>query len=436
MASKATFTKQNFIFMIDRSMSMVSQGIWDPMVAGVTTFFQAATSANLGVAMEFFPLPSGGANGDGCANGNCLPVPCSKPMVSLGTLTSALAPADVQEGKLIAAFPPAYPTGGAGTPTYPALEGAIMWAAANEAATPAQEWSVVFITDGDPNGCNEDVNQIAALATNGYLNAGVKTYVIGLPGSNLTSLNSIAAAGGTGSALQVTAAGMAAQLVAAFQSIAAKPASCSFDLPNAALFDKNDVTVTFTDSANVVTILPKRNDLAACGANQGWYFDNNTTPTKLNLCPATCTSAQTQAGSFISVNVGCPKQLGPTTYYFTYEGKCPPGAKPIWNFFAYDTVCPGDSSIDFDARAATTQTGLASASFHDLAVAQSTPTNTQVCPMSGPSPCPVDLFTALGVPDQKLPWLELKVTLNPTSDKMQASVVNTWLVTYSCPPSE
>jgi len=434
--SKSTFKKQNLFLQVDRSGSMSSSGLWDPMKAALKTFFEASTSAGLGIALEYFPadaVTSGPPAGqhDGCAGSDCDASKCAKPWVPLGTLTAAPAPSDSQEGKLVGTL-----TGlgtAFGTPMHPALDGALQWATTQKASKPNEDFSVILITDGDPYGCNESIPAISALASAAYLTSGIKTYVVSLPGSTVSNLDQIAIAGGTGGAIQVTAAALAAELITAFQGIANASAKCDFQLPNAALYDKNDVTVTFTSSTGTKSILTQRNALANCGA--GWYFDNNTTPTKVILCPTSCAAAQSDVGSSVELNVGCPKALGPMTHYLEYEGQCPPGAKPIWNFFAYDTVCPGDSSIAFSARTATTQAGLASASWHSLATATSTP-NTQVCPMSGPSPCPVDLFGKLGFPDQKLPWLELKVDMTPTSDKLQASVVNSWLVTYSCPPSE
>jgi len=433
--TKSTFKKQNLFFMVDRSGSMSMSGLWDPLKSALTTFFQASTSAGLGVALEFFPLDASTTpKQDGCAGSDCDASKCANPWVPLGTLTTAAAPSDSQEDKLVTAI-----TGlgtAFGTPMHPALDGATQWAVNQKGSKPLEDFSVILITDGDPYGCNEDLNAIAALASAAYLSAGIKTYVLALPGSTIANLDKIAIAGGTGGSIPVTAASLAAELIASFQAIAGNQAKCDFALPNPSLYDKNDVTVTFTASNSTQSILPKRNDLAACGTNPGWYFDNNTTPTKVVLCPKSCSNAQSDVGSSISLNVGCPKVLAPQTHYFQYEGQCPPGAKPVWSFFSYDTATPGDSSVTFSARTATTQAGLTSSTFHSLKTAQSTPTDTQVCPMSGPAPCPVDLFNKLGTPDNILPWLELKVEMTPTSDKLQASLVNSWLVTYSCPPSE
>jgi hypothetical protein len=133
--------------------------------------------------------------------------------------------------------------------------------------------------------------------------------------------------------------------------------------------------------------------------------------------------------------VGCPTAVGPSSSTVLYEGICPTGTKAQWGFFTYDTITAGASTVTFRARVADTQANLASATYVDLPTAQSTPTNTQVCTLSGPAPdCPVDLYNTFGTPDNKLPWLELEIGLNPVSGGV--CTVNDWQITYSCPPAE
>jgi hypothetical protein len=42
-----------------------------------------------------------------------------------------------------------------------------------------------------------------------------------------------------------------------------------------------------------------------CGANGGWYYDNNADPTAIFLCPTTCTAVQTDANATIKISIGC-----------------------------------------------------------------------------------------------------------------------------------
>jgi len=85
------------------------------------------------------------------------------------------------------------------TPTSAALAGAEQWAVAYRQAHPHEPTAVVLITDGEPQGCDNNTDNIAKLASDAKTTAGVLTYVIGLAVSTegTTSANQIAAAGGT-----------------------------------------------------------------------------------------------------------------------------------------------------------------------------------------------------------------------------------------------
>lgn len=431
------FKKQNLFIQVDRSYSMVQSNLWTPAVNGLTSYFQSAGAAGIGVALEFFPMSTAVFGDDGCAwTPSCASAPCANPAQALGTLTAAAAPTDTHEQALLNKLntPALYPITGGGTPTYPALDGAMQWAIAQKTATPNEEWSVILVTDGDPTNCNTDIAQIGAIASTGLVNYGIKTYVIGVPGSNFAILDQWAAAGGTGTSITVTAANMAAQLVAAFQNIAAGQVTCQFDLPATGLFDPANTAVTFVSSSGTPSAIPQVANQGACGGNPGWYFDIPAAPTKIVLCPNTCTAVTADPGSTISLAVGCPKAVGPSTETVLYEGICPVGSKPQWGFFTYNSSTPSTSNITFRARVAMTQATLPSATWQDLATAQSTPTNTQVCTLAGPAPCPIDLYNTFGTPDNKFPWLELEIGMNPVAGGLCA--LTDWQVTYSCPPAE
>jgi hypothetical protein len=57
--------------------------------------------------------------------------------------------------------------------------------------------------------------------------------------------------------------------------------------------------------------------------------------------------------------------------------------------------------------------------------------------MSGPAPCPKDLYAALGGrPGATNEDLTLQVTLTPSPDNQVAPTLNSWQITYSCPAAE
>ncbi|MBW2459145.1 MAG: hypothetical protein JRI68_31900, partial [Deltaproteobacteria bacterium] len=125
-------------------------------------------------------------------------------------------------------------------------------------------------------------------------------------------------------------------------------------------------------------------------------------------------------------------------YTEVYEAECPAGTSVQWGFAAYDATTPPDSAIVFEARTAATEGELGAATWASVATAESSPTDTQKCQLSGPAPCPLDLWTILGGPPLvHLDVLELKATLVPggPNDSITPSL-NSWQVTYSCPDSQ
>jgi len=131
-------------------------------------------------------------------------------------------------------------------------------------------------------------------------------------------------------------------------------------------------------------------------------------------------------------------QANPIVKNLTYQGICPAGTRVQWQYLTWDTTTPLDSNVKWDARVATTSAGLSLAAYVALGTAKATPApNTQICSMAGPAGCPINLFNALGgSPTANSEFLELQITMNPTSDQKQGSKVNTWQISYTCPPSQ
>ena len=445
-SSTAQIKPVNMYIVLDRSGSM-SGTRWNGAVAALTAFFQDPGSAGINVAMEFFAGPNTdpgqgcACTTDSCTATECTNHRCDDPYVALGMLQAAPAPGDTHEAALVAALSAVSPN--TWTPTYPAMDGALSWATG--LANPAEVHTVILVTDGNPSTCLQGSaaatnTAIATLAGNAFTNSGVTTYTIGMTGANITALDAIALAGGTGNAFVIgsgTEAQTAADLLVALQAIAGNAVDCSFSLPNPGLFDPNNSVVTYTDGLGGTTVLNDVGNASNCGA--GWYYlPNSTTPTSIELCPATCTLVQSDPGASIEVSLGCPSNLASKTFNFDYQASCGTGQFPQWTFLTWDTATPGDSTIDFRVRTADTQAGLASATFISAGTAEALPVDTQVCALTGPGPaCPVDLFATLsGIPDAQREFLELEVTINPTSDMSTSATLNSWQVKHTCVDSE
>ena len=65
-----------------------------------------------------------------------------------------------------------------------------------------------------------------------------------------------------------------------------------------------DVEYRLTPSGGAVRVsrVPSAADCTTAG---GFYFDSNTAPTKVSLCPSTCSSVQASPTSKVEVLVAC-----------------------------------------------------------------------------------------------------------------------------------
>jgi len=302
---------------------------WDTASGALKTFFASPGAADLGVALRFFPHDSPAV---GCAGGNdgtCDAVACSQVLVDMGVLTVDVAPTDAHEAALIAATdmaaPPVPGMGGTnqGTPIYPALEGALMWAGTYQTAHPEVRTIVVFITDGAPNGCEDDFDQIAQLAADELAATGVTTYMIGLTdsgggGVNQGDMDQVAAAGGTMQAFFISDGATAAQeLIDTFNAIRGMAIACNFSVPMATMggtpIDPTLLNVNYTSGTGTVVPLVKVADAASCGTEPAWYYDNEAMPTEILLCPTACTTVTADANAQIQILAGCKPRIPMTT---------------------------------------------------------------------------------------------------------------------------
>ncbi len=299
-SAEATLVPVNMIVMFDRSGSMDDGVKWPQATAALTAFVEDPGTAGLRVALRFFP-------GSGCTGTTCDIDVCSQPAVDAAPLTSDPAPADAQEALLVNAIAGEDPTG-SNTPIYAALGGAEKWAQDYMAAHPTEKAVVVLVTDGQPNGCNENTSAIAGLAGQALAAAGVYTYAVGLEGSSESVMNAIAAEGGTGQGIFIGNGNAEAELLAALQAIQGSQVACEFQMPesqNGETIDPAKVNVTYTSGSGSPDTIGQVANAAACGNGGGWYYDNPAAPTTITLCPATCSTVQADEEAKIAIVVGC-----------------------------------------------------------------------------------------------------------------------------------
>jgi hypothetical protein len=347
--ASAMLKKVSMLIMFDRSWSMtqcsdpaltppgfgdslactdgVTPSRWDLTSQALTLFFQDAAAADLNVALRFFPDDAPGCTGfDNQSAGtdpNCDANVCAVPLVDLGTLTADAAPVDTHEGNLVAAVAaslppgPAIPNPNPATPTFAALSGASIWATAYQTAHPEEQAVIVLVTDGEPFGCETNANNIAQIAADAYTTAGVLTYAVGLTGSSEQQLNQIASSGGTDQAFFVSDGSTATQdLLNALIAIKGMALACDFPVPTATSsgmdIDPHLINVNYT-SGGMEIELGLVGSEAECGAQQAWYYDDPTSPTRIILCPGTCSSITSDITAEIEILAGCEPRIPITT---------------------------------------------------------------------------------------------------------------------------
>lgn len=304
--------------MMDRSGSM-NGGPWDAVKAALTSFLQNPEAAGIGAGIQFFPaknLPS------------CPPFPpCPSGCLEIPGIFNTCEPCDPQ-----AYLPPAVgiqdlpgaaslivnemnstsPSGG--TPTMPALQSAAQATTNHAAANPDRKVVIVLATDGVPTDCVTDISQIASVAA-AALNSSpsVPTFVIGI-GGELTSLDAIAAAGGTDKAFIVDASTMVEEeFLQAMNEIRGQALGCQYLVPEPAPGENPDPTklnVVFTPEGGSQDTIPQVPNAGECKGLPGWYYDDPNNPTSLTLCPASCDTVQGAAGQ-IDIQLGCATVIAP-----------------------------------------------------------------------------------------------------------------------------
>ena len=295
---------------------------WNPMRDGMTEFLADKRSSTMSASLQFFPQGSGmsieeaGGENQTYVDSNNAAV-CnfdySNAAVKLTSLT--------QSNVFLTAINNTRP--GGGTPTLPALKGAIKYAKEVAASRPEKEKTVVvLVTDGEPGmvvvprpgttfaeGCpNNNIATIASEARAAFEGSpSISTYLIGV-GTDLTSMNTIAAAGGTEKAHLIDLSDPS-KIKGTFQNvleqIRSQNLTCDFTIPSppdGQTLEFNAVNVVFERSDEKFEILQYSSD---CSNGQGWKYDDPNNPQNVTLCPTTCSNVQSDAGGKLKLAFGC-----------------------------------------------------------------------------------------------------------------------------------
>jgi hypothetical protein len=414
--------------------------VWSQMRTGLDSFYNNPANATTFSMLSFFPdgLPPEGPGSPPATVPTCNTTTCS-------TATSCDARtlfSQISLGNFPSFTAPQFPST-SGPPTSAAFDGLIRMAKINALKTVYLNDThlAVLVLASEPANCDPSVANMAAKAAAMLSTHKVRTFVIGIGVSSATT-NTIAKAGG-GAAFNILAdANLGTNLATTLNSIRANIFPCSYDLPAPGLFDPNNPFVAYVSGAPPTpateTQVP---NAAACGASDGYYYDDNANPTKVILCPNLCTKYRGAVYTAVKVVIACPTIYAPwSAPPQIYQASCPPGTQAQWGLFGYDAKALSDSHVDFKVQVAATQAGLATAPYVALGSAHSTLPDTQVCPVPkippqvpAPTCLPIDLYKKLGgPPSARYNFLQLSMDFTPSTSLTVTPVVNDWQITYSC----
>ncbi len=299
--------------MVDQSGSMAGAK-WTQAVNAIIGFVNDPASANLDVALNFFATADIFRTCDISAYGT--------PLVPLGRLPGH-APAIINETNLH--FP------STGTPISAALAGATGFCEGFKTLTtrdPADEdCVVVFLTDGDPSGCDTDLNNIAQIAGDAWTNSQVRTYAIGMQGANFGLLNDIATRGNgdcdasapnaqacdvtTGAGALSAALALIRDTITTTQTTTVTmttPLACEWGIPApppGEIFDPTQVNVELLANGTSSPLGNVASQADCPNFSNAWYYDDPINPTRIIACDDTCTAVTQPGVAGVNVLLGC-----------------------------------------------------------------------------------------------------------------------------------
>jgi hypothetical protein len=311
-SAASEFRDVQLAFALDVSASM-GQGNprfnlkWRPIVEAAEAFFTEPDSAAISASLTFFPAQN--------QNTWCTDAPYTNPNVPQTPLPSPAF------GAAIAALnrtPNA--NWRTATPTLAVFNGTLASLRAFSEPLPSLAQAVVLVTDGVPQNCTEDANDVDQVAA-AVRASGMLTYVVGVAnppgldgGDNLDNLNIIAEAGGTERAFIVRTGDplqTQADFKAVIDAIRGVSVSCNIEIPLppvGATFIPEQVNVNVGTTGGESTRLSYA---PSCERPDGWRYDDPAAPASIVLCNDVCTSVQRDATATLNVEFGCERRTIP-----------------------------------------------------------------------------------------------------------------------------
>jgi len=282
-------------FMLDTSGSMSGTNI-SALKQGVVNFCNDPSAAGIWVTGQHFPI--------GGYSETCVPTEYATPAVPWGLL-----PYNAFTNWVNSVSATGY------TPSYPSLTGAVNACKTRVLTNPTHKCVVVFVTDGNPEGnCPPTGTGSATQTALGNVAAdscanGVPVFTIGfpnLPSDGQSLIDLVAQKGCTDKAFIIQSGSMGSQFTDQLKKIQQASLGCEFLVPKSdgGAVDLDKVELRYTSGTSQQEVFPKVDTVGNC-AGDGWYYDDNANPTKLILCPASCTKVKADSAGTVNVSLGC-----------------------------------------------------------------------------------------------------------------------------------
>jgi hypothetical protein len=207
------------------------------------------------------------------------------------------------------------------TPTGPALRGACEVARDFRSTADDHQVVLLLLTDGRPeapstcqggqNTCCPTLDDAVQAADECRNTTGIRTFVVGI-GPLLDNLEQIAVAGGTGQAYLVEGGDVGTAVRTALNRIRGAAAiPCELELPEPPPgegLDLDRINLSHEADDCSLSLFSAVQDEAACGDEDGWYYDSPDDPTRLLLCPRSCERVSGPGGN-LYYSVGCDTRI-------------------------------------------------------------------------------------------------------------------------------
>ena len=256
--------------MLDLSDVMTVDATWDNVKFDLSNLFERSEMEGNGVALGAF------------ASATCTAL---QPSVLTGTVPSA---APTLRAELESWTP------GGSSDWEGALRGLVDYTRTRSLLVPGRMQVGIFVTRSSPSVCMDDIDSLASIVSDHYESTRIPTYTVYLNGggvmSEVTEIASGAGREGFDFPRYASNAedGFFESVLADIHGLASVM-PCVFEIPDVSgVVDSDTTTVTLVPSTGADLALPRLAYDGECGVGDGWHYDDDTNPTRILLCPATC----------------------------------------------------------------------------------------------------------------------------------------------------